>query len=196
MQNPTYIHDPYYPMPSPDFKVDYVNNLGLNVESPNVKLYQKAEQNYMNVNYNYTNDLANSNALLQYLDKYQGNDKQANLIHSMRQVDVNKYYIQKYQSESYIFKLIIFFCGVALVGCLFFLKGLISESLYIIYLGIIITTGIITIVYTIYNLLYRDNVKFDENDYGYMPNIGTDISGVDISGVDISYNLYDSDKCL
>jgi hypothetical protein len=60
---------------------------------------------------------------------------------------------------------------------LFFLKGFIGETLYIIYLGIIISIGIITIGYNIYNLLYRDNIRFDEYDYGYMSEIGTDISG-------------------
>ena len=52
-----YIHDPKYPIPSPNYNADYVNNLGLNVNSPNVKLYQQAEQNYMNTNFNYSNDL-------------------------------------------------------------------------------------------------------------------------------------------
>lgn len=193
----TYIHNPNYPVPSPDYKASYVNNLGLNMESPNVKLYQKAQQNYMNSNFNYSNDLTISDGLLKSLNRYQRKDEKMNLIHSERNIDINKYYIQKYQSESYIFKLIIFFCGLCLVGCLFFLKGLISEALYIVYLGIIISLGFITIGYTIYNLLFRDNVRFEEYDYGDMSNIGTDISGIDISGIDISNSVYDPEnKCV
>jgi hypothetical protein len=196
---PTYIDDPKHPIPSPNYNAEYVNNLGLKVNSPNVNLYQEAQQNYMNSNYNYSNDLTISDGLLKYLNKYQGKDKHINLIYGEKQIDVNKYYIQKYQSESYIFKLIIFFCGLALVGCLFFLKGLISETLYIIYLGIIISIGFITIGYTIYNLLFRDNVRFDEYDYGDMSNIGTDIfeNDTNISRVDISNTVYDSEnKCV
>jgi hypothetical protein len=87
----------------------------------------------------------------------------------------------KYQSETYILKLIIFFCGLALIGALIFLKGFINESIYILYLGIIISVAIITIAYNIYNLIYRDNTRFDETDFGYMQKPGTDVNYPDIS---------------
>ena len=183
MPQSNYINNPNYPIPSPDFNVDYMNNLNLRENSPNIDLYMTQQQNYMNINDNYSNDLNNSYSLLKYLNKYQRDpDKEhPNLIYSERQIGVNKYYIMKYQSESYILKLIIFFCGLALIGSLFFLKGFIGETLYIIYLGIIISIGIITIGYTIYNLLYRDNIRFDENDYGYMPDVSGN-TGIDVSG--------------
>jgi len=179
MHEANYINNPNYPIPSPDFNADYVNNLKLRTDNPKADLYLTQQQNYMNINHNYSSDLNNSYALLKYLNKSQRDpdESQPNIIYNERQIDVNKYYIMKYQSESYILKLIIFFCGLALLGCLFFLKGLIGETLYIIYLGIIISIGIITICYNMYNLLYRDNMRFDEYDYGYMSNIGNDISG-------------------
>lgn len=123
----------------------------------------------------YQTDLSASTVLLKYLDKYP--KPSPNNIYNERQLEMNNYYIMKYKSESYILKLIIFFCGLSLIGCLFFFKGFISETLYIMYLGIIISVGIITIIYNIYDLLYRDNRRFDEYDYGYMSLIGTDMSG-------------------
>lgn len=123
----------------------------------------------------YQTDLSASTVLLKYLDKYP--KPKPNIMYNERQLEMNNYYIMKYKSESYILKLIIFFCGLALIGCLFFFKGFISETLYIMYLGIIISVGIITIIYNIYDLLYRDNRRFDEYDYGYMSLTGTDMSG-------------------
>lgn len=113
--------------------------------------------------------------LMQYMNSYK--QKPVNEIYNDRHIDVNKYYIMKYQSESYILKLIIFFCGLSLIGCLFYLKGLIGETLYIIYLGIIMSIGIILVIYNIYKLIYRDYYYFDETNYDYMQHPGTDISG-------------------
>jgi hypothetical protein len=101
--------------------------------------------------------------------------KSTNDIYSQKELDVNNYYILKYKSESNILKLIIFFCGLALIGCFFYLKGLIGETLYIIYLGFIIIIGILCVIYKIYDLTYRDNQKFDEYNYGYIQKPGTDI---------------------
>jgi uncharacterized membrane protein len=123
---------------------------------------------------NYQTDISASSVLLKYLNKY---PKPKDNVYNERQLEINNYYIMKYKSESYIFKLIIFFCGLALIGCLFFFKGFISETLYITYLGIIISVGIITILYNVYDLLYRDKRRFNEYDYGYMSLIESDISG-------------------
>lgn len=184
IDNPNYI--------DPNYNIKYVNSLNLDENSPNISGYIKQYENNLNINSNYTTDLSASLFLLKYLDKY--HDKPKNLTYDKRQVDINKYYIMKYKSESYILKLIIFFCGLALIGCLFFFKGLISETLYIVYLGFIITIGIIMVVYNIYLLKYRDNQRFDEYDYGYMQRPGTDVGNLIIKNADNSSS--DSDKTI
>lgn len=126
-----------------------------------------------------------------------------NHIYNQKLLDVNNYYILKYKSESNILKLIIYFCGLALIGCFFFLKGFIGEALYIIYLGFIITIGVVYVIYNIYDLKYRDNQRFDEYQYGYMNKPGTDMLGIDISGSktnDENDELYENEdkknKCV
>ena len=117
-----------------------------------------------------------------------------NHIYNQKLLDVNNYYILKYKSESNILKLIIYFCGLALIGCFFFLKGFIGEALYIIYLGFIISIGVVYVIYNIYDLKYRDNQRFDEYEYGYMKEPGTDMLGIDISGSKINDNELDSNE--
>lgn len=137
------------------------------------------------------------------MDTYQNSTKEQNKNHIYNQklLDVNNYYILKYKSESNILKLIIFFCGLALIGCVFFLKGLIGEALYIIYLGFIISIGVIYVIYNIYDLKYRDNQRFDEYEYGYMEEPGTDLSGIHVSGNKTNDNELDTkndekNKCI
>jgi uncharacterized membrane protein len=184
IDNPNYV--------DPNYNIKWANSLELREDSPNIQGYMKQYQNNLNVNTNYTNDLNASHRLLKYMNSY--HHKKDNNIYNDKQVEVNTYYIMKYQSESYILKLIIFFCGLALIGCLFYFKGFISETMYIIYLGIIISVGIITIIYNIYNLLYRDKRIFDEYDYAYRQEPGTDISGSEIEDKDT--NTENENKCI
>jgi len=137
------------------------------------------------------------------MDTYQNSTKEQNKNHIYNQklLDVNNYYILKYKSESNILKLIIFFCGLALIGCVFFLKGLIGEALYIIYLGFIISIGVVYVIYNIYDLKYRDNQRFDEYEYGYMKEPGTDLSGINVSDIktnddDLDTENDEKNKCI
>uniref|UniRef100_A0A6C0D187 Uncharacterized protein n=1 Tax=viral metagenome TaxID=1070528 RepID=A0A6C0D187_9ZZZZ len=191
------IYDPAYVDPSynvKDFNT-YLKVGGYDRTAPPNYLQQYV--NDININSNYNYDIGLSTGLLKYLDSYKSdpNANNPNSAYKQRHIDVNKYYIMKYQSESYILKLIIFFCGLALIGSLFFLKGFINESLYILYLGIIISVAMITIVYNIYKLIYRDNTHFDEIDFGYMNDPGTDVNYPDISFDIVNPNLK-IDKCV
>ena len=126
-------------------------------------------------------------------------DISKNNIYDEKELEVNNYYILKYKSESDILKSIVFFCGLSLIGCFFFLKGLISESLYIMYLGCIITFGMIYIIYNMYDLKHRDNQKFDEYDYQYTQTIGTDIKPIKKQNIDednLNINNNKENKCI
>ena len=83
---------------------------------------------------------------------------------------------------------------MALIGCVFFLKGLIGEALYIIYLGFIISIGVVHVIYNIYDLKYRDNQRFDEYEYGYMQEPGTDLSGINVSEIKTNDDELKSEK--
>jgi hypothetical protein len=191
------INDPKYV--NPDYNIKHFNKY-LADNQIDTTVPENYAQQYLNnkvINSNYNLDVGLSTGLLKYLDSYKSepNVNNPNSDYKQRHIDVNTYYIMKYQSESYILKLIIFFCGLALIGSLFFLKGFINESVYILYLGIIISVGIITIAYNIYTLIYRDNTRFDEIDFGYMNDPGTDISYVDISFDLVNPNAIDL-KCV
>jgi len=191
IDNPNYV--------DPSYNIQYFNKYLTDnqIDTTVPPNYLQQYVNNLNINSNYNYDLGLSTGLLKYLDSYKSNpnENNPNNAYKQRHIDINNYYILKYQSQIYIFKLIIFFCGLALIGALFFLKGFINESLYIVYLGIIISTALITIAYNTYKLIYRDNTRFDEMDFGYMNDPGTDVNYPDMSFNFINPNAIDM-KCV
>ncbi len=148
-------------------------------------LYTKGEyiaeyDNLKNQNINYKKDINYSTYLIKYVNNIKNKKNsitpQYNEANEKRKLEINNYYILKYKKESDILKQLIFFCGLALIGCIVFMKGFISESFYIIYLAFIFAIGLIKILYSIYNLYSRDTVHFDETDFSYSSIAGTDIS--------------------
>lgn len=193
INNPEYI--------DPSYNIKYFNQYlrDNNIDTTVPANYLQEYTNKVNINSNYNFDVGISTGFLKYLDSYKSypNENNPNEDYKQRHIEINNYYIMKYQSEIYIFKLIIFFCGLAIVGSLFFLKGFINETIYIIYLGIIIASGIIMISYNIYKLIFRDNIRFDETDFGYIKSPGTDISYGELPiDDDANPNKKDDDKCV
>ena len=124
---------------------------------------------------NYNQDIQFSGGFIRYLNTIKLKDVD-NSLNDMRQIDINHYYTSKYNKESNILKQIIFYCCLALVGSFFFLKGLITELFYILYLAIIIFVGFSSVIYSLYNLYFRNSIIFDEYDYPFMKAPGTDMS--------------------
>uniref|UniRef100_A0A6C0ETQ4 Uncharacterized protein n=1 Tax=viral metagenome TaxID=1070528 RepID=A0A6C0ETQ4_9ZZZZ len=164
----------------------YVNNTGKYGDTNQIAQYN----NFYTEMGNYKGDIRMSTVMLDYLN----NNKLENIdnsLNDMRQIDINNYYTAKYNKESNILKQIIFYCCLALVGSLFFLKGLITETLYIVYLAIIIFIGFSAVLYSLYNLYMRDSIVFDEYDYPYLKAPGNDISYHSVEIKDT-----DDKKCL
>lgn len=177
----TVIDDPNYRIPT--YNTGYANDLYLELIGTNddlVNLYKNQYKNNLIQNKNYEKDAKFSSEVLAHMNEIQRHDKKkiVQKQYKNRQVEINNYYIMKYNSESYIFKLIIFFCGLALIGCLFHLKGYIDDTLYAVYLGIILSVATITIIYNIFLLFFISKRYFDESDYGNLYNIGTDMNNL------------------
>jgi hypothetical protein len=134
---------------------------------------------------NYATDITLSTGLVNKLILSHSNsysDVSYNPNNDERQIKINNYYISKYEAETNVLKQIIFFCGLCIIGCLFYIKGIISEGIYILYLGIIIAVGSIYVCSSIIKLYFRDRIYYDEYDYGLMYDPG--------KGIDLSYNTY------
>ena len=116
-------------------------------------------------------DIKNTTLVAQMLYELKGgNVNNDNNIYNNQErlIQIDKYYLLKYKAQSDILKTIIFFCFLGLVGAVLYNKNLISSSIYNIYLGSIFALLIILISKNTYNIFLRDNINFDEYDYGFL----------------------------
>jgi len=165
---------------------NYVNNNNKYNNPENITKYN----NFSKEMKNYNGDIKMSGMMLKYFNNNKLEDID-NSLNDMRQIETNNYYTSKYNKESYILKQIIFYCCLALVGSLFFLKGFITETVYIIYLAIIIFIGFSAVIYSLYDLYMRDNIIFDEYDYPHLNSPGN----VSYKSVETQVTV-DPNKCL
>ena len=84
-----------------------------------------------------------------------------------RLVEIDRYYIAKYKAEIRVLKTFIFFCCLALIGSIFYNKGMISMLLFTIYTGLLFLVMFIVIARDLINIFLRDSTNFDEYDYSF-----------------------------
>jgi hypothetical protein len=84
-----------------------------------------------------------------------------------RLVEIDRYYIAKYKAEIRVLKTFIFFCCLALIGSIFYNKGMITMLFFTIYTGLLFLVMFIVIARDLINIFLRDSTNFDEYDYSF-----------------------------
>ena len=87
---------------------------------------------------------------------------------NIRNIQINTFYQKKYQSQINILKFIILVCIVIISLSFIKKKGLISQRMYLLIIGIIIAASIIRICYMLYDIIIRDKNIFDEIDNSWV----------------------------
>ena len=123
-----------------------------NLKNPNILIDEKNATIVANM----LNKIKNT----ENIDKIQNNQD--------RLIQIDKYYLNKYKAQSDILKKVIFFCCVGLVGAVLYNKKLISTLVFSIYLGVVFSILIILIGKDLFSVFLRDNMNFDEYDYGFL----------------------------
>jgi hypothetical protein len=99
----------------------------------------------------------------------------------LRQVEINTYYGKKYNSHTDVMKIIVIMCIPILIIGLITNTGIIPERISMTLMILIITIGVIAIGYKLIDNAKRDNMNYDEYDWGFNENDApTDNSGINI----------------
>ena len=98
----------------------------------------------------------------------------ANKASKMRTVEINNYYTSKYNAQADIMKIIIIICLPLLIITILSKKSLISQSVSEVLTGIVVFVGVIVVVRKIYDLSRRNNMNFDEYEWGDVKHDTTD----------------------
>jgi hypothetical protein len=104
-------------------------------------------------------ELTNSAARMTTLD--------AENINTMRMIEINRYYEEKYNDYSGFIKYLIIFIVSLLIIYILNKKSLISNTIYKILLFIIILIGVIVLGKYYYKMLFRSNMVYQEYVYPY-----------------------------
>ena len=94
-------------------------------------------------------------------------DIQNDANNTMRQIQINTYYGEKYSYHTEILKKIILFCIPVLLLSILYKADLIPSSIYSVLIVIVIVWGCISVGYQIINALYRDNMNYNEYNWHF-----------------------------
>ena len=101
----------------------------------------------------------------------------------VRMAEINNYYSDKYQAQTYIMKLIVYLCIPILILGILMKNEFIPAKIARILIGIIVGIGVIIIMYQLIDIGRRSNMDFSEYRFPFNPD-----------DVDVNSNSNDSDQ--
>jgi hypothetical protein len=99
----------------------------------------------------------------------------------IRLVEINNYYGQKYAEHSDLMKIVILMLIPILILAILFNKGLIPEKIYYILIAIISLIGGVYIWRTMFSIILRDPMNYQEYDWYFDPNSAPTSTSIDTS---------------
>ena len=171
-----------------------INKLQETKESYYDEIYSSAtlfNDSAISTNTNKINQEANLKIVNEELNKTNVRNEYYNdkIKNNIRNIQINTFYQKKYQSQINILKFIILVCIVIISLSFIKKRGLISERMYLLIIGIIIAASIIRICYMIYDIIIRDKNIFEEIDNSWV------LSVFDSSRKQDGDDYDDDDKC-
>jgi len=95
----------------------------------------------------------------------------------LKQIQINTYYYKKYKSENNILYFVMIMCFIIISIALVKKKMTYFDDLsYSIIVGTIMGLSLLYICYSIYALMYKDNLNYDEDDHKFNTSLEYDIS--------------------
>lgn len=114
--------------------------------------------------------------------KKQMNALKKEKINNLRMVEINTYFGKRYEAHANIMKIIIFACIPIIIIIVLNKKNIISENITNGLIAIIIVIFIITMWYKITDILFRDNMDFDQIKFPFNPK-DVDLDNSDSSNI-------------
>jgi hypothetical protein len=149
-----------------------------NISKMRINLYQTLNS----VNSFFQNSLANSKGLLteqtaaiDIVEKELNTSKKRLKVleeeknNKVRLVEINNYYGQKYSEHSYLMKIIVIMLLPILILSILFNKGILPAKIYYILIAIIAIIGGIFIWKTIFSIVLRDPMNYEEYNWYFNP---------------------------
>ena len=145
-------------------------------------------------------ELSDKLSLVQVMEEDLNNKKRmlnslaTNKADKMRMVEINTYYSSKYSAQTEIMKMIIIICVPLLIITILSKKEIIPENIADIVMALVITIGAGIVAVKFYDLTIRNNMNFEEYEWGSDPSSlpATTDTTTSTSTQNSSNNLFDN----
>lgn len=121
--------------------------------------------------------------------KKQMNALKKEKIDKLRMVEINTYYGKRYEANADLMKIIILFCVPILIITILNKKNMVPDNISNVIMAIIIVVFIIVMYYKIADILFRDNMDYDQYNFPFDPeNVDLDNSDSNIEYLPVEFD--------
>jgi len=136
-----------------------------------VLLYSSMEKNIEDSSSQLTKQVSLINEMEEQLNnlKYTNNNKEQTK--RVRLIEINKYYIQKYQGYVYLFKMMIKFCSTIIILAIINKINFMPNYAFNVFIGVAFLYWGYYLISTMFDLFRRDNMNFSHYSWNYIPGL-------------------------
>ena len=136
-----------------------------------VLLYSSMEKNIEDSSSQLTKQVSLINEMEEQLNnlKYTNNNKEQTK--RVRLIEINKYYIQKYQGYVYLFKMMIKFCSTIIILAIINKINFMPNYAFNVFIGVAFLYWGYYLISTMFDLFRRDNMNFSQYSWNYIPGL-------------------------
>ena len=136
-----------------------------------VLLYSSTEQNITESNYQIKKQVELINEMEEQLNNLKGTNNHNEQTMRIRLIQINKYYIQKYQSYVNLFKMLIKFCSTIIILAIINKLGFMPDYAFHVFIVVACLYWGYYLIPVMFDLFRRDNMDFNQFSWNYIPGL-------------------------
>ena len=136
-----------------------------------VLLYSSTEQNITESNYQIKKQIELINEMEEQLNNLKGTNNHNEQTMRIRLIQINKYYIQKYQSYVNLFKMLIKFCSTIIILAIINKLGFMPDYAFHVFIVVACLYWGYYLIPVMFDLFRRDNMDFNQFSWNYIPGL-------------------------
>ena len=136
-----------------------------------VLLYSSMEKNIEDSNSQLTKQVSLINEMEEQLNNVKHTNNNKEQTKRVRLIEINKYYIQKYQAYVYLFKMLIKFCSTIIILAIINKINFMPNYAFNVFIGVAFLYWGYYLIPVMFDLFRRDNMNFSHYSWNYIPGL-------------------------
>lgn len=136
-----------------------------------VLLYSSMEKNIEDSSSQLTKQVSLINEMEEQLNNLKHTNNNKEQTKRVRLIEINKYYIQKYQAYVYLFKMMIKFCSTIIILAIINKINFMPNYAFNVFIGVAFLYWGYYLIPVMFDLFRRDNMNFNKYAWSYIPGL-------------------------